>query len=362
MKKFFSLVFCSLTIAFLLSAPAFIASGIHKNVYTLREKERAGKYTGTLQLWHIVSFKTGGESGVSYLKNRAAEFEKANPYLFITVSAMTAEEAEQRLQGGERPDIFSFPLGFPVEEFLSELEKPSAALQPALEGVGKAGGRLLAYPYMMGFYTLCVNQEIYFSSGTALPIGSGLPQSHFNYLVYHAEQSLSDAESHALSYSNTYGLSPLSALEHFREKGENDFFTGAPPEGYAPDTASFLADGTERFLKGQAALLLSPAADYEKLLLDQRSSSLSLTAFAFSDYTDLVQLIGVCETQDPAKLSMCQDFAASLLRLKAQKGLENLKMLPVVQLESVYEGQTLYLDEYERRAHSAIIPSAFGNR
>ena len=34
-------------------------------------------------------------------------------------------------------------------------------------------------------------------------------------------------------------------------------------------------------------------------------------------------------------------------------------MLPTVQLESVYEGQTLYLEEYERLAEYAIIPRAF---
>ena len=99
---------------------------------------------------------------------------------------------------------------------------------------------------------------------------------------------------------------------------------------------------TDRFLKGNAALLLAPASDYEKLLLDQRANSLSLTALTFSDYTDLVQFVGVCQTQDSAKQAMCQNFAASLLRL-----------------EGVYEGQTLYLEEYERLASSAVIPKAF---
>ena len=72
-----------------------------------------------------------------------------------------------------------------------------------------------------------------------------------------------------------------------------------------------------------------------------------------------MQFVGVCQTQDSAKQAMCQNFAASLLRRKAQKGLENLKMLPAVQLEGVYEGQTLYLEEYERLAASAVIPKAF---
>ena len=360
MKKFFSLIICILSIAFLLIAPAFIAGGIHKNVYTLRAEKLANQYTGSLEILHIVSFKTGGESGVSYLKSRAAEFEKSNPYVFITVTGLTAEEAEQRLAAGERPDIFSFPMGFPLEHLLAELKEPAeATFLPTLSEIGKKDGSFLAYPYMMGFYTITINQEIYFSSGASLPIGTGLPQANFNYLVYQAEQNWEEEDSKALSLCNTYGLSPLKTLDHFREEGENNFLIGGPPADYAPDSASFAADGTDRFLKGKAALLLSPAADYEKLLLDQRANSLSLTALTFSDYTDLVQLVGVCQTQDSAKQAMCQNFAASLLRRKAQKGLENLKMLPAVQLEGVYEGQTLYLEEYERLATSAIIPKAF---
>ena len=359
MKKFFSLVICILSIAFLLMAPAFIAGGIHKNVYTMRAEKLANQYTGSLEIWHIVSFKTGGESGVSNLKSRAAEFEKNNPYVFITVVGMTPEEAEQRLAAGERPDIFSFPLGFPLEHLLSRLEEPEEALLPTLAETGKKGDHFLAYPYMMGFYTITVNQEIYFSSGASLPIGAGLPRANFNYLIYHAEQNWKEEDAEILSLCNTYGLAPLKTLEYFREEGENNFLIGGPPADYAPDPASFSTDGTDHFLKGKAALLLAPAADYEKLLLDQRANSLSLTTLTFSDYTDLVQLVGVCQTQDSAKQAMCQNFAASLLRRKAQKGLENLKMLPAVQLESVYEGQTLYLEEYERLATSAIIPKAF---
>ncbi len=359
MKRLISLFFCIFTIAFLFLAPAFIASGVHKNVYTLRAEKQAAKYTGTLHLWHIVSFKTGGESGVSYLKNRAAEFEKSNPYVFFTVSAMTAEEAAQRLANGERPDIISFPLGFPVQSLLAELPEPSAQLLPSLSDTAKCQGAILAYPYMMNFYTLTLNQEACFSSGASLPLGTQLPHCEFNYLVYSAQQGWAEEDAHALSYSEIYGTSPFLALEHFREEGELDLFSQAPPEGYTPDFSSFSSDGSERFLSGKSALLLSPAADYEKLLLDRRANSLSLATFGFSDYTDLVQLVGVCSTEDPAKQAMCQEFAESLLRLKAQKGLENLKMLPTVQLESVYEGQTLYLEEYERLAEYAIIPKAF---
>ena len=83
MKKFFSFVVCILSIAFLLMAPAFIAGGIHKNVYTLRAEKLANQYTGSLQIWHIVSFKTGGESGVSYLKAGRPSLKKIIPMCLL---------------------------------------------------------------------------------------------------------------------------------------------------------------------------------------------------------------------------------------------------------------------------------------
>ena len=43
MKRLISLFFCIFTIAFLFLAPAFIASGVHKNVYTLRAEKQAAK-------------------------------------------------------------------------------------------------------------------------------------------------------------------------------------------------------------------------------------------------------------------------------------------------------------------------------
>ena len=224
---------------------------------------------------------------------------------------MTTEEAAQRLANGERPDIISFPLGFPVQSLLwQNCPNPPRGLLPSLSDTAKCQGAILAYPYMMNFYTLTLNQEAPASPLVPrFPFGTQLPHCEFNYLVYSAQQGWAEEDACALSYSEIYGTSPFLALEHFREEGELDLFSQAPPEGYAPDLSSFSSDGSERFLNGKSALLLSPAADYEKLLLDRRANSLSLATFGFSDYTDLVQLVGVCSTEDPARQAMCQEFA-----------------------------------------------------
>ncbi|MBR2223822.1 MAG: hypothetical protein IJ973_05800, partial [Christensenellaceae bacterium] len=130
MKKFFRLVFSLLMIAFIVLSPSFIKDGIDKSVYTLRKEEKDSKYTGMLELWHIVSFKTPERSGTSLLSTRAGVFEKQNTYVYIDLYAMTAEEAKVKLDAGERPDIISFPLGFIAEEELGDLEK-THELMPA---------------------------------------------------------------------------------------------------------------------------------------------------------------------------------------------------------------------------------------
>ena len=70
MKRAFTLFFCVITILLFSLSPAVLLQGLQTNVYTQQAREKQQQYTGNLSLWHIVSFKTGGQSGVSYLRER----------------------------------------------------------------------------------------------------------------------------------------------------------------------------------------------------------------------------------------------------------------------------------------------------
>lgn len=348
MKKTFTLFLCLVFSALLLLSPAFLLQGIHKNVYRLWEEQRQEEYTGNLTLWHIVSFKTGGETGVSYLQSRIRAFEKNHPYVFITLRALTVQEAETALAQGEFPDILSFPLGFPVraEQFCS-LPEQRALLKP-YRGVGRDHGALYAYPYMADFYTLCFNQDALFYEDISLPFDSDLSAD---------------------------GLGELTeSLPH--GVGAGKFSLGATATSYAPLSFLFLKKGAlsseqlafwqerrqcaaDAFWQKESSVLLCPAAEARKAELQNLTDSFTLRTYAFSEYTDLCQLIGVCADLSPQKEAMCASFAASLLSASAQKALASLYLLPTTEQEGLYADAPLYLQEYAHMSRAALIPNHF---
>lgn len=357
MKRVFSFLLCIGILAFLLLAPAIIAGGVGKNVYSLREEEKRGKFQGSLVLWHVVSFKTGGSSGVSYLRQAASNFERQNPYVFIDVQGMTPEEAQERLASGESPDILSFPMGF-VEEGLMPLEEATGLL-PAYETCGKQGMETYAYPYMADYYTLVCNQDAFSTQEVPLPFDGAM--SYENFVLALEKLPSQDEEGkpiQALALSNVFGIHPEMALCYLRLTEEEDEFLEEAPVN--KPLASFDIDregGSEAFLNGEASMLLCPSSEFVQLSADKRANSMSLSALTLTSYTDLVQMIGVPETEDAKKAAMCQSFCSTLLKTRYQEGLEPLKMLPVTQVEDIYDGQEL--EEYTYLGAQGKIPNTW---
>ena len=139
MKKIFCVIVAALCVAFVLTAPAFIASGIGKSIYEVRQDERQTRFQGKISLWHVVSFKTPRSSGYSLLKNRMRELEKQLPYVYIDVEGMTLEDARARMAAGERPDVISYPAGAFDEKGMMGLERRRVLSYAAQDG--------RAYPY-----------------------------------------------------------------------------------------------------------------------------------------------------------------------------------------------------------------------
>lgn len=352
MKKAFTLFICLCMLAFLVLAPAAIANGVSKNVFTLLEQEKAGKYQGTLTLWHVVSFKTGGTSGVSFLTGCISRFEKSNPYVFIKLEGLTPAQAGERLAAGEAPDLLSFPLGWTDGTALAQLPADERIL-PAFAACGDSR----AYPYMADAYVLVCNQDLFYERDVPLPLEQTL--SCENFMLALDRFSAGDGVQ-ALSYSPTEGLLPLNALLNLNISAADDtLMLEEAPAGQA--LASFdicMQDGRNAFLDGKAAMYLCPSAEYEGFANEKRANALSLCAYSISNYTDLVQLIGCYGTQDEKKRQMCEAFAQSLISERAQKGMEEMRMLPSTWIEGIYEGVPLQQGEYERLSTLAAIPSS----
>ncbi len=347
MKKAFTLFLCILLICLLILSPSFLMQGIHKNVYTLWEQQQQEKYTGNLSLWHIVSFKTGGETGVSYLKSRIRAFEKNNPYVFIDLKAFTIDEALQAMASGDFPDILSFPLGF-IGDYsqLCELPEQSALLEP-YRNTGRYQGAVYAYPYMVDFYTLNCNQDLFFYEDISLPFDNEFTADALSEFTTQLMQTnIAD-----LSLGNT-ATSYASASFLFSKKGtlSSDVLHFWQKKEFSDNQA---------FLDQQTAIILCPASEAKKADAQNLTNSITLKTYAFSDYTDLCQMVGVCSGMEAEKEKMCQAFAASLLSDTAQKNLTNLYMLPTTQQDSLYEDSPFYMQEYIHMSQYACVPNNF---
>ena len=302
-------------LALLVAAPGLLIRGLDKNVYTIREKEKAERYEGTLTLWHVVTFKTGAGSGVGWLKDRAAAFEKQHPYVFLEVEGLTAEEAESRLAAGEQPDLMSFPLGF-GEGFVAETLPEREELDPALARVGEG----VAWPWMGDGYVLLINRDMAEEQALSLPLSGDMSK----------ECLLLMASKLGLSVTKTRGLLPLGAL----------LACPYPPDdGSVPGTEEaarlgwkdipLREGGADAFLEEEAGLYLCPKGEAARLMVDQRTNALSVEEIPLPGYTDLIQLAGMQAGMAQNKQAVCLDFLRNLLRETPQKKLADLGMTGV---------------------------------
>lgn len=314
MKKLFTLLLSAFVVLFLLASPALIAGGVHKNVYTIREAEKREKYQGTLTVWHVVSFKTGSGSGVSLLKNRATTFERGNPYVYIDVIGMTKEEYDQRTARGESPDILSYPMGMFDGDMFAELPESTVLLSP-FESCGQDGGVTKSYPYMADIYTLLCNSDVFSENDLTLPFADDSP----------LEQLLETIP----QLKNIEGVLPLTLWEGSR--------SDLPLQSTSLATEGLPKDN-EAFITGKAAMTVCPRSYYRRLDEDKRADSMNIETYDVGFNTDLVQMIGVLQSDDPAKVEMCASFASSMLFRSVQGKLASLEMLPVVErVPAVYD-------------------------
>ena len=343
MKRAFTLFFCVITILLFSLSPAGLLQGLQTNVYTQQAREKQQQYTGNLSLWHIVSFKTGGQSGVSYLRDRIRYFEQKHPYVFIQFTAYTAEEAQQALARGEFPDLISYPLGFfPDPSVFSPLPLPNQ-LPRNLRTVGSFDGVCYAYPYMADAYTLSIDQDMFFDQDIPLPTDVALDDPALSQLTdFLIQTSASPALGDTASPMAEFSLLHSYALTDMQLR-------------YWQSCRTFSSDS---FWEKASPCLLAPAAEILKNA-ESSANPLSLQTYTLRGYSDLCQCIGVNAQSASDKAAMGQAFCASLLTASAQKALQALYMLPVLPLEALYPDSPLHAQAYHDLQKYGIVPNTF---
>lgn len=333
MRNFLRIILIILIVFFLVFSPSLILKGLDRSVYTLRQEKKDRSYKGLISLWHIVSFKTAEQSGYSLLSTRAGVFEKQNAFTYIKLFAMTAEEAKERLASGEKPDIVSFPLGFFADNELTAF-KSHAELLPAYSSLSET-----ALPYMADSYRLAANSALFSANSISLPLTEDMTKDEFYSYASLLPNSF-------ISASDTEGLCPSAALSYLSLEGDTEL-----------DFPLLHNIGTrEDFVSGQSPLYLCPFSESTSLLNDKNASLLGLSFFKLSNYSDMVQMIGIFPQDDTAKLEMCETFCNSLLKGFVQKAVFSCGMLPVAKIESNTPALLDREEEYLHMGENAIIP------
>jgi len=336
-KRGLSFFLCLLIVGFLAVSPSLIAAGLDRNIYAIRQKNAEDDYRGTLKFWHVVSFKTGSKSGYEYLKARCSRFERSVPYVFIELRGMTVDEAKHRLAEGEMPDMISFPKGQIGDADMLEIPADKNHL-PNFSGFSRC-----AQPYMADSYVLVINETLLRELG--------LPQNYSGELsrelFYDAYEKLGGAGIVPVSATETAGLDPRETLNHLILTSDESY-----PEEIGINGDVAVQAGRDAFLSEQAGMYICP---YSEFILQQKEGyDFDASAYNFSDYTDIVQMLGAYKSDDEAKNEMMQRFIEGFFGEKMQKELQTLSMLPCTHVDGIYESDAERWESYKRICEKAV--------
>ncbi len=337
MKKGLSFFLCVLLLAFLLLSPALIAAGIGKNIYRIRDAELSQNFRGTIEFWHVVSFKTPIGSGYDHLKQQCVRFERNTPYVFIDLKGMTVEEAQRRMSEGECPDVVSFPAGTLDERNMIGIDAPKNRIS-CLEGLSEK-----AQPYMMDSYVIVMNRDLLREIGVSQGFGGELSMEMFS----DAYQKLSEAGKIPLAGTQTYGLDPQMIAAELILSRDESYITDAQ----IPTKVS-VQIGREQFANGEVGMYLCPYSEY--MLMKKEGVGFDIEAYAASELTDAVQMMGIYDSGDDRKNEMLMRLAEGFFTESMQRRLENIGMLPCTVIDGIYESDAERQEIYRRICEKGV--------
>ena len=368
MKKKWSIVLLCVLLAIIITlSPSMLRQGISQDLFSLEQQEKAQQYRGILTMWHVVTFKTGGEMGSSFLNAAISKFENQHAYVFIELESITASEAATRIQKGEFPDIISYPLGyFPDEKLFDPISVDTSTLMPCYASCGNAHGETFALPYMSSFYTLVCNENIFLSNSVDTPQNIGISQNHFVYNLKNLqplpEEDQTENPYYALTVEGTQqAMGAISLIFPYFISDDTSLFVSQEDYDYQlsdlPQLTTMVADGT--FAKGNCAMSIMPYGQYKQILDSEKSAAASPIACIFTPYSDLVQMVSIAKTEDAKKRDMLNEWINYLISPTVQQTLEKNNMLPVIPLEEIYANDAMIFEQYTLTSMYGMVPNSF---
>ena len=340
-RKLMVLFFSALTILFIMLSPPFLEDGVTRNIYRQWLSIKQSPWPGVVRLWHIKSWETGQSNGMQWLKSAVASYEKKYPGMYIEVEGMTVQEAQERLQKGEKPDLYSFPLGFVPPGELCPIQAPETIRASFLK-TGQQQGQQLALPYMMGGYALIVNRSKFIDHQLLLPSDEDWTAES----VHDALVELSDdGKNTVLGYDEEYYMLPGAALLLYA--GEN-ITDGSPVK---------TENAYNTFFSQELGILIGT----QKAVTSLRDISVGIgpdiEILGLGGYTDMVQYVAVSRDENDTKNECCIRFAQYLCNNAQQRKLERLNVFPVTQVD-IYKDNDVMLQMFHD-LQKARIPNCF---
>ena len=299
LKRALALLMFVCVLAFLAVAPPYLHKALERNPYEEWLQGEKEPYTGVLTLWHVVEFKPYRGSLATLLKAWTKQLEEQHYGVFLQVLSMNGQEAAARLEWGETPDILSFPAGYCDGEELLPLEEQPPSCLGGMERLGNG----LAWPYAMSGYCLLLRTEFLQERDVAMPEA--------------LEPGALSQMQNALSYERGRKKTPVAGL------------AGDAVAAYAAGAGEPVA-AAEDFLNGRAAMLagdLRAAGDLSRQV--EQGKGFSFTALPLTNYTPLVQYLGVYGSIAPEKLPYAMELLRFVLEEPQQAALLELGLLPV---------------------------------
>ncbi len=280
MKKYRKIIIVAILVAVMCMCPLV---GGFEHVKNYEETQ-----TIFVEMWHVDTFAGGKNSRGEFLKNVAVDYNKTHKSEFIVVTVKTEEELLESLRKGEKPDMISFGTGV-GEEVLQYLEKYEGGIYASDNFVNAVsyGGEIMAVPWASGGY---------FRFGT----GGGV------------------------TYGKEDCTSPLMA-EYF---SEGEALSGEITLQNLSDFDSYL-----RYLEGGGTLI---GSQRDLVRIEQRIDAGKLNPMeivALTEYTDLVQAIGLVDGIEDDKKAVSMGYLEYLQSDSVQKNISKLRMFSTTGIE-----------------------------
>ena len=282
-----SLIMTIIMAAFMVFSPKYIMSS--RTPLTLQQnKENKEEYQGIITVWHIVGFKPYRGSLGNWVSNTAKQLEKKHSGVYLEVDSITMEEYESRIARGERPDVYSYPLGSVYAEQLCELNIDFPAMRGNLAGIGQYDGRMYGVPYGASGYLIVHNQQLMQERGA--------DTESISLLLSTGEANTAGDPVQACIWGINGEVRPV---EDFLQKKAVSAFMDARAAG-------------DLFYKVQ------------------NGKGFPFETVSCSNYSELVQLIGINVETESAKLSYIYEFMDMCLSADNQQKLMDIGIMPAI--------------------------------